>query len=317
MRPSNTPLSYPGELIHFESSDGLALAGFLRRSSPRGRSLVMHVHGMGGSFHTLPEMHGWFEGALSEGWDVLAINTRGEALEGVLKKGGGWARSGTAVESFEDSAKDLSGALRAAKGLEYTRVVLSGHSTGCQKVTYYQGLRGDPSVKGVVLLAPVDDYDAFRKDLGEGFERLRRVARDMVASGRGDTYLPRGKGVPVMTALRFFSVADLSQEEAALFDYEGGEMKRFTAIRCPVLAVFGSREENMSIGVEECLNALRAKAGSRFSGEVVPGADHDFNGRGGALSRVIGSWLRATFGHRAPRSTARRPSDGSRRSDPR
>lgn len=149
------------------------------------------------------------------------------------------------------------------------RIVLMGHSTGCQDVVHVlshdrTGIRID----GAILQAPVSDREAFEGDNPEGSPAhlLLKEAITLVEQGKGSTLLPRDASAsprapcssrwkvngdafqnPAMTAYRFWSLyanggdddyfsSDLSTEKMT-------EIWRDTLHRGNrVLAILGEKE---------------------------------------------------------------------------
>ncbi|MDG6933265.1 MAG: alpha/beta hydrolase [Nitrososphaerota archaeon] len=283
-----------GELVQFKASDGLVLAGFLSRARNPNATVIIHVHGFGGNFASWSRLFQIYGRALKQGFSIFSINTRGAGLKTWFRSDHKSFTIGSSNEVFEDSVKDISGAITAAKRLGYAKVILSGHSTGCQKATYYQSVAQDKSVKGLILLAPADDYNLHKKDLGDRFEPTAALARAMVALGKGGHAMPEWTGVSNMSAARFTSVANKEMAEASLFNYESDKLELYSKIRCPVLAVFGRREQYKTKRVSKYIEKLRNDRNDGylwFTGKVVSGADHGFTGKAPALSKIIGKWL--------------------------
>ncbi len=278
-------MGFNGELVEFPSTDGLLLSGFLQKFQ-NAKACLIHVHGMESSFYgrrTLTigkELSG-------KGIACLAINTRGhDGVSWPKKWSGGWARAaGTSLERFEDCISDISGAIKFAKGIGFKKFILSGQSTGCQKITYYQYKKQDRNILGMVLLAPADDYNLDRKRLGRRFENVVKECKLLVAKGMG-------RDDPAMvlnrfSAKRFLSVADLENVEARLFNYDG-EMWEFSKIRIPVCAVFGSIDEAMVKPAREYMNILGKRTNSRmFVPIVMKGSDHSFSGHETELAKEV------------------------------
>ena len=63
-----------------------------------------------------------------------------------------FAFGGATYETFEDSAKDLDGALAVPKPARLQALHSVGHSLGCIKSLLYQGSRRRRDVVGIVLL---------------------------------------------------------------------------------------------------------------------------------------------------------------------
>lgn len=261
--------SVAGELVSFASGAGRRrrmLDGFhVKGAGP----LVVFVHGMGSNFYRSGLKKSFLSGGAARGQGVLSFDNRG-------------AGRGTEGERFRECLDDIDGALRWARRQGYREAVLVGHSTGCQKITYWQalrgarGARGRTAVRGLVLLAPADDNAILRRDLGRAFAARVAWAKRQVAEGRREAQVP---GLyERFEAARFLSVADERNPEANVFRY-AGRLDKFRSVTIPVLAVFGSEEEFAAIPPSKMLEILAGKTKSpNFLAWEVEGAGHGFHG---------------------------------------
>lgn len=212
------------------------------------------------------------------GIDVLSFNNRGYERD-------------VADEVFVECKYDIDAALEFGRAQGYRRFILLGHSTGCQKITYYQYLRKPPDVAALVLASIGDDYAIARRDLGNRYAHWVKTARSLMKAGRSHTIL-QGKGCLGFSARRFLSVADPAQMEARLFNMDG-PLREFSRIEQPILAVLPAREEYACIPVHEMARRLQAVThSSRFDVEIIPHADHSFHGCEAEATRKILRWLK-------------------------
>ncbi len=271
----------PGELVTWCAPDGLRLDGFYApapRDSPSPWPLVILIHGMFSNFYRSPLKSALFEHLPRAGLPLLSINNRG-------------AEAGTAHEVFEASFRDLDAAVSFAREIGRHRVVLIGHSTGCQKALHWADRRRARGLAALVLLAPCDDCAIVRRELGPQWRAMIRRARAKVRSGRGDELLVT-RNPMCFSARRFLSLADPRRREASLFRYDG-PMRAFRRLRCPTLAAFGDREPYAVRPVAEMLARLRAlRPDGRLDTVIVHGADHSFHPRESEIARLIAQWLR-------------------------
>ena len=266
-----------GKLVRFPTSDRLELQGFL--VAPRGaRTCIVHVHGMTGSFYDSRLAWHLVGEAEKKRMAVFLLNTRGhDMVTGIdmwnRKKHGPIA--GTDFERFEDCVIDIDAALKELKRAGFRNFILSGHSTGCQKVTYYQYKERNKSVKGIILLAPASDYEIARKELGRKFNSTVALAKKMVRKGQGNLQDPR---IPqFFSAKRWLSIGDLKNAEARIFNY-AGPLSEFSKVTVPTLAIFGSKEQHVLKPVREYLAILRERTRSRhFTSHIVKGGNHSFH----------------------------------------
>lgn len=277
------------ELLRFVTKDGLVLHGLLARTGRRNRAVIINVFGMTGNFYSserYPELHKRIAG---KGIDLLLPENRGMgSVFGFNRSNGTRKFIGTAQENFNSCIHDIDAAVTLASRLGYRRIILQGHSTGCQKIAYYQYKRKDRRVAGLVLLSPTDDYNLAREDIGDLFESAVTTASREVRRGNGTEIAPNW--ISYYSYNRFLSYANPANAEARIFNYESN-MREFGSIRKPILAVFGGDEENALKPVAEYVRILERRTGSKdFSWRIINGADHGFHGKEGVLADAVSEW---------------------------
>jgi len=254
------------------------LDGFWSHGRATQQRLLVLVHGLGGNYYRSSFKKAFMRLGLEQGWDVLSFNNRGHTTE-------------TTDERFSDCVADLDSVLRFGRNHGYRDFGLVGHSTGCQKITYYQAKRQRHDVSGLVLAAPADDRALAQRDLGPRYGYWVQRARNLVASGKGETRMPAV--CHGFTARRFLSCSDSRYAEAKVFDYSG-PLKQFRKVTTPILAFFGSDEEFACLPVDEMGRVLKEKTNSvRFRYFTVEGANHGFKGCETRTVRRVYRWLDA------------------------
>jgi pimeloyl-ACP methyl ester carboxylesterase len=253
--------------------DGFWVSSGARR---RNKSLLIFVHGMGSNFYKSKFKKAWMRLAPPKGIDVYSFNNRG-------------CEADVADERFTDCLADIDAALAFARHEGYKNIYLLGHSTGCQKITYYQHKRNPRDVKALLLTAIGDDLAIARRDLGRDYEKWLRKARELVKSGKGDQRLPpKCLG---FSARRFVSAADPKSVEANLFRLDG-KLNTFRKLTLPVLAVFPEEEQYACIPVRAAGEKLRAATRSKhFDALYIPRADHSFRDEEEACVKQCLQWI--------------------------
>jgi len=281
-----------GELVRFKTKDGLLLHGFLFRRN--GRQAVIHIHGLGGNFYRSDLVWTLAKRYADIGYDLFSINTRGQDTIARIKTTDNRRKTiGTAYEVFEQCVYDIAAAIDAAEKWGYKKIVLQGHSTGCQKITYYQGKKQDKRVTSLVLIAPTDDLGLTRKRLGGKYKRAITLSKRLINKKRNEL-MPAWATHGFISANRFASYAIKGNAEADLFDYETGNFKLLKRIKTPIFATFGSAEEHRtSTSPDKALTIINEKAVSSPSVEtaLIKGADHLFKGKEKELADAIVGWL--------------------------
>lgn len=253
------------------------LDGFHVTGRRKNRCLLIFVHGMGSNFYKSRFKKAWMRLGPRHGVDLFSFNNRGYEAD-------------VADENFTHCLADIDAALAFACAEGYRDIVLLGHSTGCQKIAYYQDVRKPENVRGLVFTAIGDDLAIARRDLGKSYERWLNTARRWVLEGKGGKRLPpRCMG---FTARRFISAADPHSREANIFRFEG-RLTLFRRLRIPMLSVFPEEEQYACIPVRQAAAILeKATRSKSYHTLFVSSADHSFRGREDACVKACLPWIK-------------------------
>jgi pimeloyl-ACP methyl ester carboxylesterase len=288
--------TYNGQLVKFATKDKVRLHGFMFGNNHR--RAIIHVHGLFGDFYRSGLTYALANEYAKRGYDLFSINTRGHdtvaTVSKRIRKKEGRMTAGTTYEKFEDCAFDIGAAVDCVKRLGYREIILEGHSTGCQKIAYYQSKRQDRRVKALVLLAPADDLNLAKRRLGKKYRKAIAIAKRMIKERHGNGLVPAWAYYNLISARRFASFAVKGNAEADLFDYETGRFRLLRRIKPPILAVFGEKEKSKTKDVKKCLLMLKENAVSSRKTDIaiVEGANHSFDDRGKALALFVIRWLK-------------------------
>ncbi len=280
--------TFNSKLIKFTATDGIKLEGLLLGVSRK--CCVVFVHGMGSNFYKneIP-----FSISLGHEFSVFSINTRGHDILTTCRTTNGKRRilAGTGAEVFKDCIKDIKGAVDFLESIGFKDIILSGHSTGCQKIVHYMYKKRDMRISKIILFAPADDYAVNKKHLGSGFKDFSSKLNKFKIKKDVDTPLNK---YGFFTLRRMFSAYSLESEEANIFYYDG-RLYEFSKLKIPILALFGNREENKDRNVKEYMKILKDKTSSEcFESVVIKDARHSFNGHEDELLDSINKWLKKT-----------------------
>jgi pimeloyl-ACP methyl ester carboxylesterase len=276
------------------TGDGLELHGLLFEPDRKTTNVLVHLHGWMGNFYENKFIDYIAKEAISKGFAFLAFNNRGTGIiTDLIKRGKSkveYIRIGGSLEKFEDCILDIKAAIDFISEKGYKKIVLQGHSLGCQKATFYKYNTRDKRIKGLILLAPVDDPGFTKKELKNKYEKSLRIARGMVKKGKGDKLVPKWMAFyPLLNVSMFLSVTDPKSSSGRLFDYSG-KLKEIKNVNCPILAVFGTKDEYQSNPGEK-LKILKENVRD-CDMKLVNNAGHGFVGFEEILSKLIGNWLK-------------------------
>jgi pimeloyl-ACP methyl ester carboxylesterase len=280
-----------GELLTYRTDDGIRMTGLLYRSGTRNKTAIINVFGMTGDFFSSPRYEAMAKAAKSTDIDIFFAGNRGIGLSFPFKdRNGKKILLGTAHERFEDSIFDIRAAVRLLHNRSYKKIILMGHSTGCQKSVYYLYRTGNRRITGLILLGPAGDYDLVKKMLGKRLGKAVMVARDMIKKRKNKEMTPAW--ISNYTPRRFLSYAVAGSPEARMFNYNSS-LREFGSIRCPIFVCFGENEQYATKPVKEHISILRHATGSRkFESAIIKGADHSFTGKEAALAKEVVGWAR-------------------------
>jgi pimeloyl-ACP methyl ester carboxylesterase len=140
--------------VSFTTRDDLILHGLQGFDKPSGWAVV-YVHGKCGNNYENAFIQDIAAAAVAADINFLAFNNRGSGciIEGY--QGGRVTYLGGSLEKFADSFLDIDAAVAYAR-THSDRIVLAGHSHGCEKILNY--IRQGGTAAGLLLLSPADSY---------------------------------------------------------------------------------------------------------------------------------------------------------------
>ncbi len=284
-----------GELISFEAADKLELEGMLC-APMKSKTCLVHVHGMTDNFYGLWLVDNLMHAAFRNEMAFFGFNNRGKGTITVfsrLKEHLTFRTIGTSFENFKESAMDIDAALKMLRERGYTNFILSGHSTGCQKIAYYQSRKHARSVKGLIFLGPADDYNWQIKSLGrKKFKETLKIAKLLVKLGKGKELMPTDFEPSYFSAKRYYELYRPGSVEGELFNYEG-KLSAVSKLKVPALAIFGEKEEFAAMPPRKMLKILSQKFKHPYSRiSLIRKADHCFCLHEEDVELVVSKWLR-------------------------
>jgi pimeloyl-ACP methyl ester carboxylesterase len=299
--------AYSEEIVFTPSEDQRAQVGVLMRpSGGAARSIgIVSIHGATGFFY-LPVLVNLGRALAQEGYRFVSGNTRGhdvaahdfpwsivndsrltaETLAQYRLGGGGWAR-------WDEEPYDVAGWIDFLMAQGAEQIVLLGHSLGVMRITYYQALRQDPRIVGLILASGADSVTATDPDRIALAERL-------VAEGQEEALLPAPAGSPMGFGMESAAYVVHWENHVGRFAAEG-HTPWIASIRVPVLATGGTADDRIP-ALHAALDDMRGRAVQvpRFDVRMFEGADHDYSGQVDELGKVVVRWIETLRETRGP-----------------
>ncbi len=282
------------DILGFDASDGLMLYSMLAKPNRKAEKVILHIHGLGGSFYgsnSIPEIAAE---ARRDNIALMSILTRGSyIIEGFgYKSKDKELLAGSALERFEDCVYDIDGAVGLLHKMGFKKIFLEGHSTGCQKILYYMNskrAKGKRHVSSIALLSPVDDHNYDLAMMGE--KKYAALVKTAKRHAEKSLLLPLGgKGYTekIIGSKRFLSTADLKNPEARALYYDG-KLDYVAGVKKPMFVAFGENDEYMKkINPPTAIGMLsKAYRGDKFGSIMLKGTGHTFRGRRKELAKAL------------------------------
>lgn len=256
---------------------------------------IIFIHGLRGSVFSVPHL---VQKLVDKNTAVLTFNNRGFGLVNTIKRRVGTKTistlGGSSHEVFTKSPDDIQGAINFVRRAGVRQIFIAGHSTGCQKATYWA--RRGRGVKGIILLAPVSDYAAALKE-GKRKRLLKAVAyaKRLIRSGRKHELLPKEllTHLTLDDAQRFVSLYTADSPET-MFSYEQPHKIPGTlrSVRIPIFLLWAEEDEYADRPVEEIVSWFNSNIRAPYRLRVIPKVGHSFKGGEGITGSAIRGFMK-------------------------
>lgn len=287
------------ELTEITTSDGLVHQGIYHESEKKGGYALLWIHGLTSNFYSdLTIFEKIVEKGEPAGLGFASFNNRGHDMIAGMRRvdkqsptGFSHARGGSGEEKFEDCVHDIDAGIRFLTDKGYEKVIISGHSTGANKVCFYAGNRRDDRVGGVVLAGPISDRLIEERTNPKLETNIRRM-KQMVKKGKGEYILNNLTFFPI-TPMRYLSLFDRHSAED-VFDYgeETPKMETFSRISVPLLIVLSGKDEYSDRPAAKIRPVFDQFAKSpKYSLVILNNATHGYEGMENQFAEAVVSWI--------------------------
>ncbi|KID70399.1 uncharacterized protein G6M90_00g086270 [Metarhizium brunneum] len=242
---------------------------------PNSKNALVFIGGLGDGPHTVPYIRTVAKHLETTGKDlefsVFELRLRSSFI-------------GFGTSSLSNDVDDIAALVKYLRGLGREKIVLFGHSTGCQDCMEYSNYvkHGNPPVDGFIMQGPVSDREAMDGIFPSVKESIE-LADTWIAAGRAGDCLPGDKVPTVLaapiSAYRLKSlVAKGGDDDYFSSDLDDATVAKFwSRFNKPVLVLHSGQDEFVPDHVnQEAQNQRYQKASpfvSSLSG-LIPDAGH-------------------------------------------
>lgn len=283
------------KVIEDYTEDGLKLIGYLYENQ-LSSTCVVFIHGMSGNLKHNPFGRVWANLLNKGGISFLFGYTRGHSeVNQIETKNGSYIQCGTTYEVFEDSFYDVDLWVMTAKRLGYTKIILLGHSLGCNKVIHYVYKKKN-IVDGLILASPPDMIGLIKSDMyQENYKDLIKEAENNVKNGYSDKIL----------SSKLWEEYFISSKTLLSYTNEQGEInnlpvaknpdhfKQLETIDIPILAFMGSEDDIVIRSISKDLELIQQKALSCpfFEIHIFENANHLYENCEEEIGLYLTDWI--------------------------
>lgn len=285
------------------TSDDLRLQGVEYYPAQKDVCVLM-VHGMSGNF-----LENYFASILG---DMLARNGIGfiyghnrgynhvnDIATSEIKPEGGYVtrRIGAKYERFTECLYDISVWVKKCSELGYKRIVLMGHSLGCNKVIYYFSQKRPKEVVGIILASPPDMIGLIRKhEYQSNFDDLYKEAVENVKNNEPRKVLSGmiwdWYHLSSQTFLDLFAKDSPANNLPVMRNPDKWE--QFAVINIPTLGIMGEKDDIAIKTLQKDLDLIASKAIScpSFVKKFIHKAGHTYDACEKDFAKVVLDWVK-------------------------
>lgn len=292
------------EILHGWTKDGLELFGIYWNAKKKDICTIL-IHGMSGNIieNYFAEMLGeelsknniGFIYGHNRGYShINDIKTRRIGKDGsnITK------RYGAAYEKFDEGIYDVQLWIDKAKLLCYKKIILMGHSLGCNKTIHFLSKRKDKAITGLILASPPDMVGLAKlKKYQPNYSEMVAEARKNVESNEPrkllQSMLWNWYYISSETFLNLF--VDHCPADNLPILRNPDKFGELAKIEVPILALFGEKDDSLIHSPKQDLYIIQKKAVScpKFNKKIIKGASHVYGNKERELAKTVTDWIKS------------------------
>lgn len=193
--------------------------------------------------------------------------------------------SGLTYELFDNCIEDLQAYVDFAKAQGYKKIILGGHSYGCNKVVYYLYKTKCKNVDKFILISPTDTEERVG-----GEEKSAKELLELTKEYRGNQILPKMfDGYNFYTAEAFLDFIENPHNKNLPIYHSKTNFKQLKSIKIPGIFVMGQNDPFARRDAKSHLQILLENSNQKSKNKIVviQDAGHTFKFKEEELSKII------------------------------
>jgi alpha-beta hydrolase superfamily lysophospholipase len=293
------------EILHGWTEDNLNLQGIHWKSNLKDTCIVC-IHGMSGNI-----IENYFAEILGEefsknNYGFIYGHNRGynhinDIKTSKISKNGSneTKRIGVTYERFEESIFDIDLWVKKANDLGYKKIILMGHSLGCNKVIHYLSKNKCKGVFKVILASAPDMIGLVKLEKYQpNYIEMLNEAKNNISNNN-----PRKILSSILWDWYYLSsqtFLDLFEDDCPADNLpllrSPNKFNELSNINIPIFAFLGEHDDIVINSLNEDLEQIKNKAINcpNFESSILKGANHVYGNKEKELSQLLLKWLSKT-----------------------
>lgn len=224
----------------------------------------------------------------------LYEHNRGYSIENdILMKDGSYKRCGCMYEIFEDCIYDIDLAINKAKELGYKRIILLGHSYGCNKLIYYY-YKKQPDILGMIL-ASAPDMVGLQLHRQKDYKELIQEAKENIDNDNPTKLLSNlVEDYMYMSSQTYYNWFNKNSNLDNLPVMANSDnWYQFESIDVPILTFSGEYETDNYLHLD--LLKAKAKSCKDFEYQYIKNTNHFYFNKENEIGSLILNWIKNKF----------------------
>lgn len=273
--------------------DGLRLP-MIHFESNKKDICVICIHGMCGTIIDNYFATVWGKLLAKNDIGFIYEHNRGHSIENdIVMKDGSFKRCGCMYEIFEDCIYDIDLAIQTAKEKGYKRIILLGHSLGCNKVIYYY-YKKHPNILGMILASAPDMIESHLL-IEPDYEELLKEAKENIDKNQPTKLLHKMiEDYMYMSSQTYYNWFHKNSNLNNLPIISNPKnWEQLETIDVPILTFSGSKDEDYYLH----LDLLKDKATNckNFEYQIIENTGHTYQEKELETGTLILNWINKNF----------------------